>query len=493
MTVAQEFGHGLKTDRNAVAALTAARKRPAFKVGKNAGLLRLVFSLVAILSDFAAIMLSAVGTGWLYHNVLFGTAAPLNDLMIQGYVISILFFVPIVFRGEYSVNRYLLFSGHATQVFVYWNFALVTAVTLAFLTKTSGDFSRGSAILFYGGGLVFITLIRLVLVRILQSQVAAGNIANRRIFLIGFEDDIHAFMDQHKPWTQGIDIVSSAIIRDTQSMNDDLLLASASARVLRPDDIFILAPLAQREAIEACLNSFLRVPASIHLIPERLFDGLADIQLGRIGTIHSLHLARRPLSLFEICQKRVFDMVSSLVALIVLSPLFLLVAIAIKLDTRGPVFFLQRRYGFNQEPFRIYKFRSMTSLEDGRVVTQVSKNDSRVTRVGRFLRRTNIDELPQLLNVLLGQMSLVGPRPHAMIHDQMYDQQIGNYARRHNVKPGITGWAQVNGLRGETDTCLKMQRRVEHDLYYIDQWSMWLDIKICILTVFSRKSYRNAV
>jgi lipopolysaccharide/colanic/teichoic acid biosynthesis glycosyltransferase len=245
-----------------------------------------------------------------------------------------------------------------------------------------------------------------------------------------------------------------------QSLNDDLMLAAASARVLRPEDIFILAPLTQREAIDACLSSFQRVPASIHFVPERLFDGLANIQFGRIGTINSLQLVRKPLTLFEICQKRLFDMVLSGIALVILSPLFALIALAIKLDSRGPVFFLQRRYGFNQEPFRIFKFRSMTTMEDGRIVRQVSRNDVRVTRAGRFMRQTNIDELPQLLNVLRGDMSLVGPRPHAMAHDQLFDRKIVNYARRHNVKPGITGWAQVNGLRGETDTQEKMRMRV---------------------------------
>ncbi len=132
-------------------------------------------------------------------------------------------------------------------------------------------------------------------------------------------------------------------------------------------------------------------------------------------------------------------------------------------------------------------------MEDGRVVTQVSRDDARVTRVGRFIRRTNIDELPQLLNVLRGDMSLVGPRPHALAHDQMFNNKIANYARRHNVKPGITGWAQINGYRGETNTREKMAARVEHDLQYIDKWSMWLDLRICFLTLFSRKSYNNAL
>ncbi len=154
--------------------------------------------------------------------------------------------------------------------------------------------------------------------------------------------------------------------------------------------------------------------------------------------------------------------------------------------------FRQRRNGFNQREFRVFKFRTMTTLDDGAVVRQAQVNDIRVTRIGRLLRRTNLDELPQLLNVIMGDMSLVGPRPHAVAHNSEYEERIRLYARRHNVKPGITGWAQVNGLRGETSTLDKMERRVEHDLYYIDHWSVRFDLKIMLMTLFSPRSYRNA-
>ena len=150
------------------------------------------------------------------------------------------------------------------------------------------------------------------------------------------------------------------------------------------------------------------------------------------------------------------------------------------------------RYGFNQQPFRIIKFRTMRTLDDGPVIQQARQNDPRLTRIGRWLRRWNIDEVPQLFNVLTGDMSLVGPRPHALSHDREYEQRISRYARRHNVRPGITGWAQIHGYRGETDTEEKMRKRVEYDLYYIDNWSLWLDFKIMVRTVLSRSAYRNA-
>jgi exopolysaccharide biosynthesis polyprenyl glycosylphosphotransferase len=185
-------------------------------------------------------------------------------------------------------------------------------------------------------------------------------------------------------------------------------------------------------------------------------------------------------------QKRLLDVAIATGVLVTLSPLLAIVALLVLFDTGWPLFFRQRRYGFNQQEFRIIKFRTMTTLDDGPVVPQARPNDPRITRLGRFLRKWNIDELPQLINVLKGDMSLVGPRPHALSHNREYEQKIALYARRHNVLPGITGWAQVNGFRGETDTEEKMRRRVDHDLYYIDNWSLWLDLRILLLTLFSR-------
>jgi exopolysaccharide biosynthesis polyprenyl glycosylphosphotransferase len=202
-------------------------------------------------------------------------------------------------------------------------------------------------------------------------------------------------------------------------------------------------------------------------------------------------LVRPPLSGLGVLTKRTFDFVASAVGLLVLLPFFALVAVLVKLDSPGPVFFRQQRYGFNQRPFWIFKFRTM-AVHDDRSVRQATREDERVTRLGRHLRRWNVDELPQLLNVLMGQMSLVGPRPHAVPHNQSFEDRIDLYARRHNVKPGITGWAQVNGLRGETDTEDKMRRRVEYDLYYIDNWSLAFDFRILWRTLVSREAYRNA-
>jgi lipopolysaccharide/colanic/teichoic acid biosynthesis glycosyltransferase len=170
-----------------------------------------------------------------------------------------------------------------------------------------------------------------------------------------------------------------------------------------------------------------------------------------------------------------------------------MLALAIRLESRGPIFFRQRRHGYNNEVIEIIKFRTMRVVEDGeKIFTQAKMNDDRVTRLGRMLRRTNIDELPQLLNVLQGEMSIVGPRPHPLALNMLFQDRIAPFSRRHNVKPGLTGWAQVNGFRGPTDIIEKMQRRVEYDLYYIDNWSLLFDFKIILMTLFSKSSYLNA-
>jgi exopolysaccharide biosynthesis polyprenyl glycosylphosphotransferase len=190
--------------------------------------------------------------------------------------------------------------------------------------------------------------------------------------------------------------------------------------------------------------------------------------------------------------KRSLDLVLGGIGLFLLLPLMLAVALAIRLDSPGPVLFRQNRNGFNGRPFPIFKFRTMRVMEDGPVVVQAKRNDSRVTPVGRWLRRTSIDELPQLFNVIRGEMSLIGPRPHALAHDDEYMTVIATYAYRHHMRPGITGWAQVNGYRGETPTVGHMERRVELDMWYIENWSFWLDVRILVRTCLEVARSRNA-
>jgi exopolysaccharide biosynthesis polyprenyl glycosylphosphotransferase len=198
------------------------------------------------------------------------------------------------------------------------------------------------------------------------------------------------------------------------------------------------------------------------------------------------------LSPAEAVVKRAFDLIVATLGLIILAPLFLAVAAVITMESPGPVIFRQLRHGFNNELIRIFKFRTMRSVEDGHNFTQATRNDPRITRFGSILRQTNIDELPQLFNVLLGEMSLVGPRPHPIALNESFQSSLSPLYRRHNVKPGLTGWAQVNGFRGQTDTLGKMQKRLEYDLYYIDHWSFFFDIQIIFMTLLSKEAYNNA-
>jgi exopolysaccharide biosynthesis polyprenyl glycosylphosphotransferase len=197
-----------------------------------------------------------------------------------------------------------------------------------------------------------------------------------------------------------------------------------------------------------------------------------------VGTARTAELKRAPLSVAEQALKRIFDVLAAGLGIILLSPLLLTSVLLIKLDSKGPVLFTQTRNGFNGRSFRIFKFRTMSVFEDGPQIRQATRNDPRVTSVGRWLRRTSIDELPQLFNVLGGSMSLVGPRPHAVAHNTEYERIVANYAFRYHVKPGISGWAQVNGFRGETSTVNLMEKRVELDLWYVSNWSFWLDVRI---------------
>lgn len=458
---------------------------------------RASFSLFAGLADTAAIIVSALLIGWGYHLVALGEL-PINDNLLQiGAVISLLALIPNALRHEYKIGNFLEFRGHMGRSFQLWNVAFVAAIVLGFLTKTSMIFSRGTVVLFYAGGYLSIIATRYLLVRLVQIASKTGTVTARRIYLVGFEDEVMSFATNHQPWNLGMEIAGVTVIprpegKDNHGVAEALDEAVVRARSSAPDDVFVLMSWDQKAMIDQTIVRFLTIPASIHLGADPILERFHDVRISHIGTVSSVQLVRRPMSMGDIALKRVFDTLAALAAMILLAPVLALVALAIKLDSKGPVFFMQRRYGFNQQPFRIYKFRTMSTMDDGDMVQQAAANDPRITRVGRFLRRWNLDELPQLLNVVQGEMSLVGPRPHALAHDHAYERRIALYARRHNVKPGITGWAQVNGLRGETSTDDKMAARVEHDLYYIDNWSIMLDIRIIAQTVFSPKAYRNA-
>jgi Undecaprenyl-phosphate glucose phosphotransferase len=270
----------------------------------------------------------------------------------------------------------------------------------------------------------------------------------------------------------------------------------AFSRKFRVDDVFIALPWSAEHRINEVLSIIQVIPANIHLFPDALRLSLSERRISAMDGIPVVTMMAKPVSGWGYLAKWVLDKVLAGVGLVVLSPLLGLVALAIKLDSPGPVFFRQPRLGFNNNLMHIYKFRSMYQEQvDITADKLATKNDPRVTRLGRMLRRLSIDELPQLLNVLRGDMSLVGPRPHALkakAAGQLYHEIVSGYALRHKIKPGITGWAQVSGWRGETDTEEKIIRRVECDLFYMNNWSVLFDFYILLMTVLKVPFHKNA-
>lgn len=249
------------------------------------------------------------------------------------------------------------------------------------------------------------------------------------------------------------------------------------------DLVYITLPLFDHPRVVDLVNSLRDTTASIYFVPDVFIFDLVQARLDNVNGIPVISVFETPLTGINAVQKRVFDIVAASLILLAVAPVMMLIAMLVKATSKGPVIFKQRRYGVDGDEILVYKFRSMSVCEDSQIVTQATQNDARVTRVGAILRRTSLDELPQFFNVLQGTMSIVGPRPHAVAHNEHYRKLIHGYMWRHKVKPGITGWAQINGYRGETDTIDKMEGRVIHDIAYLKSWSLWLDLTIILKTM----------
>jgi putative colanic acid biosynthesis UDP-glucose lipid carrier transferase len=258
---------------------------------------------------------------------------------------------------------------------------------------------------------------------------------------------------------------------------------SAYVKEHRVNIIYLALPSSSQDEIVRLLDELKDTTASIYFVPDIFQADLIQARVGQIEDIPVVAVCETPFTGFNGLIKRTADILFALMILVLISPILLIIALGVKLTSPGPVIFKQRRYGLYGEEILVYKFRSMTVCEDGGKVTQATKNDQRITPFGAFLRKTSLDELPQFINVLQGRMSIVGPRPHAVAHNEMYRKLIKGYMVRHKVKPGITGWAQVNGLRGETETLDKMKARIDYDIDYLRNWSPKLDIYIILKTV----------
>jgi len=271
-----------------------------------------------------------------------------------------------------------------------------------------------------------------------------------------------------------------------------LKAAVNAAKTGEIDLIYIAFPLRAEPRINELLRELSDTTASVYLAADFFAFDLLHARWGAVGGVPTVSLHETPFYGVDGWLKRLEDIVLGAVILMIISIPMLIIGIGVKLTSPGPALFRQRRYGLNGEVIHVLKFRSMTVTEDGAEIQQATEGDARITKLGAFLRRTNLDELPQFLNVIEGSMSIIGPRPHAVAHNELYRRKIQGYMLRHKVKPGISGWAQVNGWRGETDTLEKMEKRIEHDLDYIRNWSLLWDLQIISMTVFGSGARRNA-
>lgn len=464
---------------------------------------RLGFAASAFCLEILTIVALSVASGTLYHRYAYDGAGMVDIYASLGFLTGLIYTLPYAVRGEYEFHSYLKNGRSLNRITAQWCLTFACLAIIGFFTKTTGTYSRGWVGLFIVTGPLVLIMLSTGIRFGLKRLIDVGRVIPRRILLVGDSYALDSFKDQLVGHDDATRVVASIGLpfRDISEADHEALAeldknfdeAVQTARSLRLDDVVIFSEWKNHTFADRAVTAFSALPVSIHIGASDLIGRFRNAQVKRFGEVTTVSLAVPPLTLAEAVMKRVFDILVSALALVLLLPVFAVVAAFIKLDSGGPIFFYQKRRGFNLEQFKILKFRTMTTLDDGDVIIQAQKGDNRITRVGHYLRKWNLDELPQLINVLRGDMSLVGPRPHAVAHDTHYERRLLQYPRRLKMRPGITGWAQVHGFRGATHTDEAMQQRLDYDLYYIENWSMSLDIYVLWLTVFSAAAYRNAL
>jgi Undecaprenyl-phosphate glucose phosphotransferase len=408
--------------------------------------------------------------------------------------------------GAYAVTALRSLMQTGLRLAGAWSFVFLCVIALVFFTKTGEALSRVWLASWYLAGLGTLLLERVVLSLVVRRMTAAGSFERRTAIVGGGEpanEIIRALQAQPEI---GISIVGVFDDRDDARsppiVGGYRKLGTVSdlvdfARQSPLDLVIFTLPISAENRLLHMLGKLWVLPIDIRLSAHASKLRLRPRSYSYIGSVPVLDVFDRPIADWDLILKSAFDRVVGTLILILALPLLVGAAVAVRLDSPGPILFRQKRYGFNNELIEVFKFRTMyVEKTDATASRLVTKNDPRVTRIGRILRKTSIDELPQLFNVVFkGNMSLVGPRPHAVqanAQNRLYDQVVDGYFARHKVRPGITGWAQINGWRGETDTPEKIQRRVEHDLYYIENWSVFLDLYILAATPFSLLKTENA-
>jgi Undecaprenyl-phosphate glucose phosphotransferase len=455
--------------------------------------------IFAFVDAVSIVLASLVGAGG-YQFLISGTTWNLDFHIGAGITAALLYLLIGRSSGFYQVADMFSSRRETSQILWQWFLTSLLLALLAFLFKIGIEFSRVSII---GFGILALPLLftsRNLMKAALTSAVSQNRVQGRRVIVVGLRDEFAALRETDLLHRFGLTEVGriafpnqgdQAFSRgrtNTASLDQALI----DARDRGAEEIVLALSWNDLRSIDLARDWLRSSPLPVRLLPDQKVRYLTDNPAFTVGSSLSIEIHRAPLSKFERALKRALDIAVACVALIFLLPLMLVVALAIKLESSGPVLFRQQRTGFNSKRFLIFKFRTMVVMEDGDTITQVRQLDPRVTRFGRLLRASSIDELPQLLNVFRGEMSLIGPRPHAIAHDSFYGNLLSEYAFRHHVKPGITGWAQVNGCRGRTSQVEHMQRRVDLDLWYIKNWSLGLDLWILVRTFVEVTRRRNA-
>jgi putative colanic acid biosynthesis UDP-glucose lipid carrier transferase len=439
--------------------------------------------------------LAVIGITWVLVMKYIGSFTPdyLIMLLLLLGILAISYDNFAIYRSNSSFRR------KSIAIFKAWTLAFLVLILVGFLSKTSDIYSRILLAQLYFYGLISQIGIHYIFRQ--AYKLILKNSDNFNKSMIVGKCDLAQQLEQkisNNPWLKEQVVQCVAIEHfklDDSEVGIDIrsLISYLREQIdhLQIRTIYIVTPLSSSKMLEDVFLNLVDKHVAIHWVPDIFSLRLINHSVREIAGIPVLTLSETPLTGLRWLLKSVEDVVLSTLILILISPLLLIIALLIKLDSPGPVFFRQRRAGWNGKTFKIWKFRSMyVHQEESGKLRQASKGDPRVTRMGSFIRRTSIDELPQLFNVFLGDMSLVGPRPHAIQHDQEYSQQIFDYFARHNIKPGMTGLAQVRGLRGETSDIDLMVQRIESDIQYINNWSIWLDISILFatLSVFKDKN-----
>jgi Undecaprenyl-phosphate glucose phosphotransferase len=468
--------------------VAAEPSRSAYSPIVLAGTVRLIEAALVALVGFIVYVAHVVphdGFAWHYVAAIAG--------------IALLAMVAFQAADIYQVQAFRGYEKQYMRLASAWSVVFLLAIGVSFFAKAGDQFSRVWLAGFYVFGLITLIAFRRVLFLLVRRWTREGRL-DRRTVVVGADTNgeslIGSLAAQRDSDVRVIGVFddrgdqrSAATCQGVQKLGtvDDLV---EFARHTRVDLVIFSLPISAEGRILQMLKKLWVLPVDIRLSAHTNKLRFRPRSYSYIGNVPVIDISDKPIADWDVVMKWLFDKIVGSLALICAAPVMLLVALAIKLDSKGPILFKQRRYGFNNELIEVYKFRSMyVEQADATAQKLVTKDDPRVTRVGRFIRKTSLDELPQLFNVVFaGNLSLVGPRPHA-VHakaaDRIYDEAVDGYFARHRVKPGITGWAQINGWRGETDSQEKIQRRVEHDLYYIENWSILFDMYILACTPFA--------